>query len=75
MLGNLKQKAASAIGGDGNPVEMVMQALQGAGGPMKLVDLAKNTGLDRSVLDTALQTLTRSGKVSCPETDCYSIAK
>jgi len=75
MLNNLKQKATSALGGNLNPVDLVMQALQKSPEPMKTEDIAKSTGLDLSILTNALQALTRSGKVSCPEADCYTVAK
>ena len=75
MLNNLKQKATAALGGNLNPMEMVMQVLQRSPEPMKTEDIAKSTGLDMSMLTNALSALTSSGKVSCPKTGCYTVKK
>ena len=71
MLGNLKQKAASALNLDG-PMATVLQTLKGASSPQKPDDLANSTGLDKSIIDRVLQMLTQSGQVSCTDGDNYS---
>jgi len=71
MIGNLKQKAASALNLDG-PMATVLQTLKGSSVPQKADDLAKSTGIDKSIIDRVLQMLTQSGKVSCPDGENYS---
>jgi len=72
MLGNLKQKAASALNLDG-PMAAILQTLTSSAAPVKEDDIVKSTGLDKSIITRALQALTQSGQVSCTNGDCYSV--
>jgi len=73
MINNLKQKAASALENTPIPVDAVLGLLRKSKSPMKAEDIAKEAGLDKSLIDKALAMLTRSGQVTCPETGCYTV--
>jgi len=77
MLGNLKEKAKSkatdAIANVADPSELVLGVLRKAPVPMKIADLAESTGLDKTIVDKALKTLKKDGRITSPERCCYTV--
>ena len=54
--------------------EIVLKALQDSGKPMKSAEIAAQTGIDKAVVDKAIQSLKKEEKIVSPKV-CFYTAK
>ncbi|MCL2362017.1 MAG: HTH domain-containing protein [Defluviitaleaceae bacterium] len=73
MLGNLKEKAASALG-NAAPLDMILNLLRGSSAPLKVGEIAEQTGLDKTIVDKAIKALKKDGRITSPERCKYTVA-
>ena len=73
-LGNLKEKAASALQGAA-PMDLIMQVLGRSDKPLKIGEIVESTGLDKSIVDKAMKALKKAGRVTSPERCKYAAVK
>jgi len=72
MIGNLKEKAASALG---NAVpDTILNFLKQSPVPLKVGEIAEKTGLDKSIVDKAIKALKKDGKITSPERCKYTVS-
>jgi len=66
MIGNLKEKAASALG-NAAPLDLILNLLKKSPVPLKVGEIAESTGLDKTIVDKAIKALKKDGKIESPE--------
>lgn len=54
--------------------ELVLKTLQESGKPMKSAEIAAQTGIDKTVVDKAIQALKKEEKIVSPKV-CYYLPK
>lgn len=52
--------------------ELVLKTLQESGKPMKSAEIAAQTGIDKAVVDKAIQSLKKEEKIVSPKVCYYS---